>query len=162
MVYATAAKGYRIGGATPPLPVDACGTGFPTQYDSDSVWNYEVGTKDRFFNRSVQVSASAFYITWSNIQQAFYVPACGIQFTTNAGSAVSKGFDFQGQWQITRSFEIDGSVGYTDAAFSQTTADPAILSDSQTNDILNYKGDAIDPDSGPWKLSVGVQYSFAV
>ena len=49
MVYATVAKGYRIGGATPPLPVVACGPGYPDQYDSDSVWSYEAGTKDRFF-----------------------------------------------------------------------------------------------------------------
>ncbi|MEO7026721.1 MAG: TonB-dependent receptor, partial [Caulobacteraceae bacterium] len=80
LVYATAAKGYRIGGATPPLPPN-CGTGFPTSYNSDSVWSYEVGSKDRFFDRKLQVSGSAYYITWSNIQQAFYVPVCGIQFT---------------------------------------------------------------------------------
>jgi len=89
------------------------------------------------------------------------VPICGIQFTTNAGSAVSKGFDFQGQWQITRAFEVDGTVSYTDAEFSQTYADPAILSSSQTNDILDYKGDALDPDTGPWKLTVGLQYNFS-
>ena len=37
LFYATVAKGYRIGGATPPLPVQACGPGFPTSYDSDTV-----------------------------------------------------------------------------------------------------------------------------
>ncbi|MEP6967832.1 MAG: TonB-dependent receptor, partial [Pseudomonadota bacterium] len=74
LFYATVAKGYRIGGATPPLPEQACGPGFPTSYNSDSVWSYEVGTKDRFFDRKLQVAASAFYIRWKNIQQAFYVP----------------------------------------------------------------------------------------
>ncbi|HEY5289137.1 MAG TPA: TonB-dependent receptor, partial [Caulobacteraceae bacterium] len=47
LVYATVAKGYRIGGASPPLPAVACGGVFPTQYSSDSVWSYEAGTKDR-------------------------------------------------------------------------------------------------------------------
>ena len=91
LIYATASKGYRIGGATPPLPIPACGPNpFPTSYNSDSVWSYEAGTKDRFFDRKVQVSASVYYIKWSNIQQAFYVPTCGIQFTTNAGQVFYK------------------------------------------------------------------------
>ena len=39
MVYFTAAKGYRIGGANPLFPVDACTeiTVEPLQYNSDSV-----------------------------------------------------------------------------------------------------------------------------
>jgi outer membrane receptor protein involved in Fe transport len=155
MVYATASKGYRIGGATPPLPAVACGTGFPDQYNSDSVWNYEVGTKDRFLNRTLQVSASAFYIQWSNIQQAFYVPSCGIQFTTNAGNAVSQGFDFQGQWEVTHHLELDASLGYTDAKFTTTSLDA-------NGDILNEKGDALDPDTGPWTFTLGAQYNFSV
>jgi len=153
MVYATASKGYRIGGATPPLPAVACGTGFPDAYNSDSVWNYEVGTKDRFLDRTLQVSASAFYISWSNIQQAFYVPACGIQFTTNAGDAVSKGFDFQGQWEIAHHLELDASVGYTDATFTTTALDA-------NGDILDEKGDALDADTGPWTFTLGAQYDF--
>jgi len=155
MVYATASKGYRIGGATPPLPVVACGPGFPDSYNSDSVWDYEVGTKDRFLERKLQVSASAYYINWSNIQQAFYVPSCGIQFTTNAGNAVSKGFDFEGQWQVVHALEIDASAGYTDARFTNTALDAS-------GDVLSYKGDALDADVGPWTLTVGVQYNFTV
>jgi outer membrane receptor protein involved in Fe transport len=153
LVYATASKGYRIGGATPPLPAQACGSGFPDSYASDSVWNYELGTKDRFFDRTLSVQASAYYITWSNIQQAFYVPSCGIQFTTNAGNAVSKGFDFQSQWQVTRHLEIDLAVGYTDARFTTTSLDA-------NGDVLNEKGDALDADTGPWTVSLGVQYGF--
>jgi len=153
LIYATASKGYRIGGATPPLPAVACGNGFPDQYNSDSVWNYEVGTKDRFLNRSLQVSASAFYITWSNIQQAFYVPSCGIEFTTNAGNAVSKGFDLQGEWDIGHHIDLDASLGYTDAKFTTTAVDP-------NGDILVEKGDAVDPDTGPWTFTLGAQYNF--
>ena len=162
LVYATAAKGYRIGGATPPLPPVACGTGFPDQYNSDSVWSYELGTKDRFLDRKLQVSASAFYITWSNIQQAFYVPLCGIQFTTNAGEAVAKGFDFQSQWQVTHALGLELSVGYTDAQFTRTAVDPAILSATQSNDVLDIKGDALDADTGPWTVTIGAQYDLTV
>jgi outer membrane receptor protein involved in Fe transport len=155
MVYATVAKGYRIGGATPPLPVVACGPGYPDQYDSDSVWSYEAGTKDRFFDRKLSIDASVYYIRWFNIQQAFYVPTCGIQFTTNAGQAVSKGFDFQGSWQMSHAFQVDASVGYTDAKFVRTSQDAS-------GDILEEAGDALEGENGPWTATVGLQYNFTV
>jgi iron complex outermembrane receptor protein len=155
MVYATVAKGYRIGGATPPLPAVACGPNYPDQYDSDSVWSYEAGTKDRFFDRKLSIDASVYYIRWFNIQQAFYVPTCGIQFTTNAGQAVSKGFDFQGAWQFSHAFQLDASVGYTDAKFVRTSLDAS-------GDVLEEAGDALEGENGPWTATLGLQYNFSV
>ena len=152
LIYATVSKGYRIGGATPPLPPN-CGTGFPTSYNSDSVWNYEVGTKDRFLDRRLQVSASGYYIRWFGIQQAFYVPVCGIQFTTNAGQAVSDGFDLQSQWQVTRALDLELSVGYNNAKFSKTALDA-------NGDVLDVKGDALDV--APWTVTAAAQYNFTV
>jgi outer membrane receptor protein involved in Fe transport len=150
MIYGTIAKGYRIGGASPPLPPN-CGSGFPTQYDSDHVWSYEIGSKDRFFDRALQVQGSAFYIQWSGIQQAFYVPACGIQFTTNAGEVVSKGFDFQSSLQVTHALNVDVAVGYTNATFTGDAFDA-------NGDLLDAKGDTLDIP--PWTLTVGAQYDF--
>ncbi|MDE2462399.1 MAG: TonB-dependent receptor, partial [Alphaproteobacteria bacterium] len=54
MVYATVAKGYRIGGANPPFPLSACQADLtlrgiktiPSTYNSDSVMSYEAGSKD--------------------------------------------------------------------------------------------------------------------
>jgi outer membrane receptor protein involved in Fe transport len=152
MVYATVSKGYRIGGATPPLPPN-CGTGFPTSYGSDNVWSYELGTKDRFFDRRLQVAASGYYIRWFGIQQAFYVPVCGIQFTTNAGQAVSDGFDLQSQWQVTRALDLELSVGYNNARFSKTALDA-------NGDVLDVKGDALDV--APWIVAAAAQYNFTV
>ncbi|HEV2362753.1 MAG TPA: TonB-dependent receptor [Caulobacteraceae bacterium] len=152
MVYATVAKGYRIGGAVPPLPIPACGpTPFPTSYNSDSVWSYEVGTKDRFFDRRLYVAASAYWIDWSNIQQAFYVPLCGIQFTTNAGNATSKGFDAQFQASLAHGLEVEGAVGYTHARFTNTAMDA-------NGDVLTVKGDSLDV--APWTVTLGGQYDF--
>jgi iron complex outermembrane receptor protein len=156
MVYATYSKGYRIGGATPPLPADACGGVFPTSYGSDTVTNYEIGTKDRFLDRKLSVSASAYYIEWKNIQQAVYVPTCGIQFTANLGDAVSKGFDFQAQWQVVHGLTLEASVGYTDAAFSKD----AVQQLDSGPLVLAKKGDVLD--IVPWTLALAAQYNFHV
>lgn len=151
MVYATISKGYRIGGASPPLPPAACGGVFPTSYNSDSVWSYEAGTKDRFFDRKLQISGSVYYIEWKNIQQAIYVPTCGIQYTANVGDAVSKGFDLQAQWQLVDHLQLEGSVGYTDAKFSKKAVDTG-------GQILALKNDALDVT--PWTVTVGAEYRF--
>jgi outer membrane receptor protein involved in Fe transport len=152
LAYFTYSKGYRIGGATPPLPADACGGTFPTQYNSDTVTSYEIGAKDRFADRAVQVSVSGYYIQWDHIQQAIYVPACGIQYTTNLGSAVSQGFDLQAQWQVTHDLELDLTTGYTDAKYTDNAVDKT------SGAILALKGDALDVV--PWTVTVGGQYNF--
>ncbi len=153
MVYATYSEGYRIGGATPPLPIPACGANpFPTSYNSDSLDSYEIGTKDRFLDRKLYVAASAFYVKWNNIQQAIYVPQCGIQYTTNVGKAVSQGFDLEGQWRFTDAFEMDLAVGYTDAHYTADAIDP------NSGAELAAKGDVLDV--APWTVSLGAQYDF--
>ena len=65
----------------------------PGQYSSDSLWSYEIGTKNTFLDHRLQINASLFYIDWSNIQQNVYLPACGEQFTANLGKAKSEGGD---------------------------------------------------------------------
>jgi len=156
LIYATIAKGYRIGGATPPLPVPACGPGpFPTSYNSDSTWSYEVGTKDKVLDRRVQLSASLYYVQWSNIQQAIYLAqTCGIQYTTNVGDAISQGFDLQAEWRATDNLDIDLAVGYTDAKYSKNAIDP------NTGGLLAAKGDSLD--AAPWTVTLGAQYNFLI
>ena len=101
---------------------------------------------------SSYVAASAYYVKWNNIQQAIYVPECGIQYTTNVGTAVSQGFDLEGQWQFTDAFEMDLAVGYTDAHYTADAIDP------NSGALLAVKGDVLDV--APWTVSLGAQYDF--
>ena len=100
------------------------------------------------------MAASAYYIKWKNIQQAIYVPACGIQYTTNVGDAVSKGFDFQAELHPTHALTLEASVGYTNAQYS------ADATDALSGAVLALKGDALD--ATPWTVTVGAQYDFTL
>ncbi len=154
MVYATVAKGYRIGGANPIFPVSACTeiTTEPSSYDSDTVLSYEAGTKDKFLDNRLQASGSVYYLQWNNIQQSITLPSCGFRYTINQGAAVSKGFDLQGEWLLTDALDIDFAAGYNDASYTSTSSSAGL--------ILAEKGDKL-PGS-PWTFSVGAEYSAQV
>ncbi len=160
MVYGTIAEGYRIGGASPPLPFAACGGPFPNQYQSDTTWSYEVGTKDRFLDRKLQLSASAYYVEWSNIQQAIYVNSCGIQYTANVGDAISEGFDVDATYQITDDLVANMAVGYTEAKYSKSAIDASTATPTYKGALLARAGDALDVI--PWTATIGLQYNFLI
>ena len=150
MVYGTIAKGYRIGGANPLFPIVFCTeiTVEPPSYNSDTVVSYEVGSKDKVTDR-LQLSGSVFYLEWNNIQQAVTLPSCGFRFTTNVGTAVSKGFDLEGEWLVTDHLDINFSLGYTDSHYTSTSVAAGL--------IQAIKGDKL-PGS-PWNFSIGAQYT---
>jgi outer membrane receptor protein involved in Fe transport len=171
MVYATYSTGFRIGGANSNIPYQLCYTDFnnfgisgnPSSFKSDTVKNTEIGAKMAVANR-LRVAASAYYITWNNIQQTVFLPVCALQYVDNVGAAVSKGADLQLDFAVTDSFTLQSAVGYnssyyTSAAFPGHTAptDPTLLP-------LVAKGDAIVGESGtanaPWTITLGAEYRF--
>jgi iron complex outermembrane recepter protein len=160
MLYATAAKGFRIGGYNPrvglPCTPQLASLGLtetPKLYDSDSVWSYELGSKNAVLDGRLQLSSSVYYIDWSNIQQNVGLATCGFQFTTNLGSATSKGLDVQAQFEPMRSLNVTLAVGYTDAKYDENIkGGPAATSNIVT------KGDHIA--GSPWTGALAAQYGF--
>src|SRR3546814_11666990 len=70
LLYIQAAKGFRTGGINPGLPPcgATCTVDVGASFGSDSLWNYEVGTKLQLFDKALALTASAFLIDWKDIQ----------------------------------------------------------------------------------------------
>jgi outer membrane receptor protein involved in Fe transport len=162
MLYATWAKGYRVGGASPPVPLDVCAESIadfgidqpPSSYKSDSVSSFEIGSKNRALGGRLHVEASAFYIRWSNIQQSVLLPSCSIQYTDNLGTVHARGFDLQASYRPIDGLTLNAAVGYTDARYATTARAGA----NDSGGIIAAKGDAID--GHPWTFSIGGEYEF--
>ena len=123
LLYASIAKGNRIGGGNGQLP-SFCNVQTPQGYASDDVWNYEVGAKDRFFDGRLQVDTSVYHLKWSNIQQL--IPfSCGFQYTANTGEAVSNGFDLALRAMLAEHLQWGLNAGYSNAYYTKTVLDPA-------------------------------------
>ncbi|MFO1401798.1 MAG: TonB-dependent receptor [Steroidobacteraceae bacterium] len=163
LLYATIAKGFRIGGTNPKVgqfcyggPGSALGQigleDVPPTYDADSVWSYELGTKNLFGDSRLLLNASAFLVKWSDIQQNVPLTACGFQFTSNLGAAESRGFDLQAAWRPNRALTLGGTLGYTDARFTRTVQlQPSVQSIVRDGDHLAV---------APWMLAAYGQFDF--
>jgi outer membrane receptor protein involved in Fe transport len=167
LLYATAAKGFRVGGYNPQIglpcipqlltlgytPSPGNPTGRPTTFESDSLWSYEVGTKNEVLGGRGQLNGSAYYIEWDNIQQNVGIGSCGFGFTINAGSAVSQGFDLEGSLAVTDRLTLSTALGYNDAEFQETIfgGPGAVVSQVSEGDHLA---------GAPWTFTASGQYDF--
>jgi iron complex outermembrane recepter protein len=165
LVYATAAKGFRTGGANAAIPArcdsDLAELGYvtaPDSYKSDSVWSYEVGSKNRLFGGRVRLESSVFDVKWSGIQQQVTLgTGCGLNFVANLGKAISRGFDSQGEFLATDHLTIGLAIGYDHAVFDQSILSPP---DPVTGirPVLVRAGDSLGVN--PWTVAASAQYDF--
>jgi iron complex outermembrane recepter protein len=149
LLYATAAKGYRIGGVNAQLG-QFCGLQAPPTFNSDSLWSYEVGTKNSFADHRVLLNASVYFVDWKNIQQNVGL-GCGFQYAANLGTAESKGLDVQTQVRVTDSILVGGTFSYTDAHYTRDVSQAAVGS-------IVHSGDHIA--GSPWTLAIFGQATF--
>lgn len=125
-VYATASKGFRLGGSNVFVPPTTCGPDLaangldrgPATYAPDSLWNYEVGSKSRFLHNRLSVNADVFYIKWKNIQQGVYLPTCTYTYNANAGDATSRGIEFEIKAKPLSGLTVTAAGGWVDATLS--------------------------------------------
>jgi outer membrane receptor protein involved in Fe transport len=126
------------------------------------VWSYEAGGKFRLFNGRMQLNSSVYRIDWQNIQQGVSLGggcAPSPNWTQNAGSARSQGFDVEAQARLFPGFTANLALGYTHAVYSATTTAPKPLNGAAPI-ILLRKGDPLPV--APWQVSVGAEYAFDV
>lgn len=150
MIYAEAAQGFRPGGANQVLGLDAA----LTPYQSDSLWNYEVGIKTASFDRRLLVNLDVFQIDWTDMQVTGRTPNGAFSYITNAGAAKVKGVEFELTARPVRGLSLQANASYIDAKLTQ----------NQANANLNapgLKGDRI-PFVAKFSGGASAQYSWPV
>lgn len=122
-LYATAAKGFRIGGVNSLSNLlcarDLEDLGLTPEraqsFDSDQVWSYELGVKSRLLDGRLTLNGAAFRIDWSDVQQVTPLSRCGFSVTVNAGRARSEGGELEARFAVNQNFNLGLAMGYTDA-----------------------------------------------
>ena len=164
MFYALYSEGFRPGGTNR-------GRGdpfFPTQYDSDKLKNFEIGTKNTLANGRVRLNATYFNMKWKDYQLEVVDPSnrpCGSEnappepncgqpwqkVVANVGNAKSQGVEVQFDWAATENFTIGVNATWLDAK----------LTDDVEIGVLVPAGSRL-PLSPKWKGSAYAQYDWDV
>ena len=180
MVYASASKGFRPGGIVPIVPPGQAGTpndcvaalhdidpnitiADTRSFKSDSLWNYEVGTKTSWLEHRLTFNAAAFYIKWDNIQQQILLP-CGFQYRANAGAAVSKGGEMELHARPTEPLEVSLGIGYQNAKITQGGESSPQQVGSPIYQVPDWTGNAsaayTTSLTSSWTMVTGADFSY--
>jgi outer membrane receptor protein involved in Fe transport len=118
LYYFQVSKGFRLGGfngAPPNLP----GINIPNEeqyysYNSDSLWNYEAGTKLSLADGRASLSGAIFFADWTEIP--VFLTLAGGAYTplVNLGSATSQGIEAEFSALVTRNLSVSLSGSYVD------------------------------------------------
>ncbi len=157
MVYSNAAKGYREGSAQPGVAAscasDLAAFGLseaPLRYNPDTVWSYELGSKNRFFGNALTVNAAAYIQNWSKVQRFIVLPTCGYQYVDNAGGAEANGFELEAGLRVAQGLSLNFAVGHVKAVY--TSDDP------RTGTTRGQKLDGVSA----WSGSSSIRYEAPV
>ena len=116
LVYASVSTGFRSGGFNAGL---AASQSAPT-FAPEKVIAYEVGSKNRFFDNTLQLNLSAFYNRYRDLQESRQIIVGGttLQTTFNAARARSYGLETEAVWQPTRSLTFGANLSLLNAKYS--------------------------------------------
>lgn len=124
-VYARAAKGFRLSGTNYFVPPGLCDadlaainlTEVPQAFESDSLWSYELGSKNQF-GRGTSLNVALYHSRWDNIQSTVAL-ACGYNFQANLGRAEVNGAEIELAVNVNQGFNLYATFAYTDAEFKE-------------------------------------------
>ena len=154
MVYASASKGFRSGGAQGPA-VFCIEPGLSNDdiehVKADTLWSYELGTRLHLSQPGLLLSADIFHIDWQNPQQQLALP-CGNYFDINGRAATINGGEIDISGHLTPSLSVRMGAGYEKGDMTEPGA-------------LIYAG--VRPGSRilgtpAWNASVGGVYTQAI
>ncbi|NIJ07324.1 iron complex outermembrane receptor protein [Sphingomonas vulcanisoli] len=114
LLYASFETGFHGGGFSFARGLDS--------FKPETIQAYTIGSKNRFFNRRVQLNIEAFYWKYKNQQFSQFgydlgTPPSLVFYTSNVGRSTIKGVDADLDVLVTPTTRVSGSVQYLDTKY---------------------------------------------
>jgi outer membrane receptor protein involved in Fe transport len=145
LYYLLASRGFRFGG--PNIAVDPAFE-IPSQFDSDSLWNYELGARLNFLDDRLLVDGTLYMIDWSDIQVTQTSPN-GFTYTDNAGKARNQGFELSASFRVNPSLRLQAAATYLDGQLER---------DFESAGGIVPAGSTL-PGASEWQVSDAIVYT---
>lgn len=162
MAYATYSRGFRSGGWN----VDNVTAGGPTsfrqtRFDDEQITNFELGVKASAMNGRLSVAAAAFRMDYDNMQLTQQVQVLGgggatVGIVTNGGQSRSQGAELELALRATPALRLSGTVGYTDARYTNYVDTARGVTVSFNGNRLNFSPRLTSTASAVYTMSVPV------
>lgn len=151
MTYASLARGYKAGG----FNIDGSLDADLREFDSEYLWELEIGAKASFLGDTLQLRAAVFYDRRRDqqVKSSIVRPRDDgstefIDFFGNAAEGTNRGLELEAKWYATDRLKVFGSLGLLDATFDEFT--------NEFGEDLSGREQAQAPD---YMFSLGVDYS---
>ena len=124
-LYGLISRGYKVGGfnADGSLPANL------REFDTEYLWNYELGSKNNLLNNRLQTQIALFYQQRENAQIKGYRtvtnPGGGtsfIDFVGNTEEAYSYGLEAEARWKLNSNVSLFGSLGILNTKLEDASA----------------------------------------
>ena len=110
------------------------------QFKSDSVWDYEIGTKNEFLDHRALFNLTAYFERWMDPQISTNI--AGFGFTVNGGNANIYGLEAEFRAELGQDFSFAADVGYTHSKFLTNSAIDGIPEGYSVPDTPKVTGSA--------------------
>lgn len=122
MVYGNIAKGFRSGG----FNLTSAGGGvvtIPPTFEPDSIWTYEIGSKQSVFDRLLDFDIAVYYSDWTDVQSPSFAPGSPLTIVTNSGKVQGWGVDFGVSARLVAGLTLAATYSWNNLEFQNDTAD---------------------------------------
>ncbi|MEM9622181.1 MAG: TonB-dependent receptor [Pseudomonadota bacterium] len=159
LLYGSVSTGFKSGGFN--------GGTCNNPFEPETLLAYEVGTKSRFFDNTLQLNLTAFLYDYEDLQARLFVNNASI--VENAADAETYGFEAEWLWLATQALRIDGSVSYLSAEFDDFLSTDPLNPQIGTNCDPVTGLDCVQQLSGndllrapEWKATVSAEYDISL
>jgi outer membrane receptor protein involved in Fe transport len=153
LIYTSLSRGYKSGGFNTDGTLDP----FLRQFDSETLYNFEVGAKGSWRDDQITGRVALFYMWRDNMQVATSIALLRpdgstefIDYTGNAASGTNYGAEVELHWVPTQRIDVFGSLG---------------LLASEYDNFVNAAGEQLDgrqqAQAPSYQAFASVQYRFA-
>ncbi len=118
LLYASVSTGFNSGGFNGSQAAAALGR---ETFAPQTVTAFEIGSKNRFFDNTLQLNLSAFYNKYNNLQEQRQIPVGNttLSIIENSGKARSYGAELEAVWRPVNELTFNASFSYLNARYTQ-------------------------------------------
>jgi len=159
LTYANASRGFRSGGQNVYYFLYP---GASSSYNSESLWNYELGFKTSFMNEKLIFNAAYFYNDWTDMQIVTR-NISDLKLTENVGKAHTTGVDLEITWVPVNGLMFSMNGNYTQAETDVAVQVPAGIDPETGDELFTEVPEGTQLPSIPkTSLNLAGQYKFSI